>query len=114
AEIALDDFGLGYSSLGYLRTLPVNYLKIPGHFVRQLLTNPVDQALVESICKLAERTGMQTIAEGVEDEATLCLLRTLGCDHVQGYYLHRPEPWPVSSPPLQTGILRFPVRYRAH
>lgn len=114
AEIALDDFGSGYSSLGYLQKLPVNYLKIPRRFVSQLVTTPVDQAIVESICKLAERTGMQTVAEGVEDEATLCLLRSLGCDHAQGYYLHRPEPWPVSPLPPQSDILRFPARYRAH
>jgi EAL domain-containing protein (putative c-di-GMP-specific phosphodiesterase class I) len=114
AEVALDDFGLGFSTLGYLQQLPVDYLKIPASFVKQILATPMDQAVVESICKLAKRAGMETVAEGVEDRDTMCFLQTLGCDHVQGYLLHRPEPWPALDRGSQNEVLQFPVRCRAH
>lgn len=97
--VALDDFGTGMSSFAYLKTLDIDYLKIDGQFVRELLTNPFDQATVESVSKLARIKGCRTVAECVEDEDTLLRLRELGVDLVQGFHLHRPEPWAVGVLP---------------
>jgi diguanylate cyclase (GGDEF)-like protein/PAS domain S-box-containing protein len=97
--VALDDFGTGMSSFAYLKTLDIDYLKIDGQFVRELLTSPFDQATVESVSKLARIKGCRTVAECVENEETLMRLRELGVDLVQGFHLHRPEPWAVGVLP---------------
>jgi EAL domain-containing protein (putative c-di-GMP-specific phosphodiesterase class I) len=97
--VALDDFGTGMSSFAYLKTLDIDYLKIDGQFVRELLTNPFDQATIESVSKLARIKGCRTVAECVENEDTLLRLRELGVDLVQGFHLHRPEPWAVGVLP---------------
>jgi diguanylate cyclase (GGDEF)-like protein/PAS domain S-box-containing protein len=91
-RVALDDFGAGASSYGYLKALPVDYLKIDGQFIKNLVHDPLDQAAVRSFCDVARVLGLRTIAEFVEDEATLSALRSLGVDHAQGYLVHRPEP----------------------
>ncbi len=91
-RFALDDFGSGLSSFAYLRTLPVDYLKIDGSFVRDIARDPVNQALVSNINDVGHLLGKQTIAEFAEDEATIACLRELGVDYAQGYGLHRPEP----------------------
>ena len=88
--VALDDFGTGYGSFKYLKHLPVTELKIDIEFVRGLVGDPADRRVVSSIIAAAKNFGMQTVAEGVEDEATLRVLRTLGVDFVQGYHLGRP------------------------
>lgn len=93
AKIALDDFGSGMSSFRYLRELPIDYLKIDGLFIRDLTTNDTDRAMTEAICRMAQRLGIRTIAEYVEDAATLECLRELGVDYAQGFGIHRPEPW---------------------
>ena len=93
-RFALDDFGSGLSSFAYLKSLPVDYLKIDGSFVRGSGTDPVDHAVVDAIQRLARAVGARTIAECVEDEATLERLRGLGIAFGQGYGLHRPEPYP--------------------
>ncbi len=92
-RIALDDFGAGASSFGYLRTLPVDYIKIDGQFISGLLDDPLDNAAVRCFCEVAKVVGVKTIAEFVERADTRAALRTLGVDFVQGYSIHRPEPF---------------------
>ena len=89
---ALDDFGTGLSSFAYLKRLPVDFLKIDAEFVRDLLTDPVDKAMVETIKHISGVLGMLTIAEAIEDEATCNLLTEMGIDLGQGYFLARPAP----------------------
>jgi diguanylate cyclase (GGDEF)-like protein/PAS domain S-box-containing protein len=95
-RFALDDFGSGLSSFRYLKTLPVEYLKIDGSFVRDLLVDPVDRAMVEAINQVGHAVGIRTIAEYVENEATLDQLRQIGVDFAQGYGLANPEPLQTS------------------
>ncbi|MCB1957273.1 MAG: GGDEF domain-containing protein [Rhodocyclaceae bacterium] len=83
--VALDDFGTGFSSLAYLRNLPVTELKIDQLFVRQLGSSTADQAIVDAIMRLADGFGLQVVAEGVEDVDARELLRAAGCDLMQGY-----------------------------
>jgi diguanylate cyclase (GGDEF)-like protein len=89
-RISIDDFGTGYSSLSYLRRLPFDRLKIDQSFVRNLTGNDDDRVIVELILGLAHQLGAEVIAEGVETEAHLELLRRLGCDEAQGYVIARP------------------------
>jgi diguanylate cyclase (GGDEF)-like protein/PAS domain S-box-containing protein len=89
---ALDDFGSGLSSFSYLRNLPVNYLKIDGSFVRGLDTDPVNAAMVNAIVQLGKVMSIETIAEFVENDATLQLLAEIGVDYAQGYGIARPRP----------------------
>jgi PAS domain S-box-containing protein len=90
--LALDDFGTGYSSLGHLKRLPLTHLKIDVDFVVDLPNNFANQHLVRAIVDLAQGFGIQTVAEGVEDAATLELVREFGVDYAQGFHLGRPEP----------------------
>ena len=90
-QFSLDDFGSGLSSFTYLKTLPVNYLKIDGSFVRDISSDNIDRAMVESIQQVGKIMKLKTIAEHVEDESTLSVLREIGVDYVQGYYFGRPE-----------------------
>lgn len=89
-KIALDDFGSGMASFGYLKTLPVDVLKIDGVFVRDLANNEVDPVLVRSMCEVARSLGKITVAEWVEDRALIDRLRQLGVDQAQGYGIHEP------------------------
>ena len=91
-RFALDDFGSGISSFLYLKTLPVDFLKIDGQFIRQIAEDPVDRSMVEAICKVGKALGIATVAEFVETAAVLAELERLGVDFVQGYYLARPRP----------------------
>jgi diguanylate cyclase (GGDEF)-like protein/PAS domain S-box-containing protein len=91
-RFVLDDFGSGLSSFAYLQNLQVDFLKIDGQFVRNLATDAVQRALVESIHQVGHVMGILTIAEGVEDRATLETLRSLGVDYAQGYWIAAPEP----------------------
>ena len=91
-RFALDDFGSGLSSFMYLKTLPVDYLKIDGQFIAQVARDSVDRSMVEAIAKVGEALGIETIAERVENEATLTVLREIGVDYVQGFHLQRPRP----------------------
>jgi PAS domain S-box-containing protein len=97
-RFALDDFGTGYGTFTYLKHLPIDYLKIDMEFVRDLTCNEADQRLLRVIVSVARELGKQTIAEGVEDEATLVRLRELGVDHAQGFHLGRPGPLPDLPP----------------
>ena len=89
-SISVDDYGTGYSSLAYLKRLPVDELKIDRAFVQYLTEVEADVAIVRSTIALAHSLGMKVVAEGVEDEATWDLLEAMECDMVQGYYLSRP------------------------
>ncbi len=91
-RVALDDFGAGASSFGYLKSLPVDFLKIDGQFIRGLGNDPLDLAAVRSFCDVAGVIGVPTVAEYVEHPATLDELRRLGVALAQGHLLHRPEP----------------------
>ncbi len=90
--VALDDFGTGYGSFTYLKRLSIRYLKIDIDFVRELLTSEANQALVRAIVGMAKAFNLQTVAEGVEDQATWDLLRQEGVDFGQGFHLGRPAP----------------------
>ncbi len=92
-QFSLDDFGSGMSSLAYLKRLPVNFLKIDGAFVRDLVTDQVDRALVSAIHKIAHVLGLKTIAEFVETDEILAHLRSIGIDYGQGYALSKPQPF---------------------
>ena len=91
-KLAIDDFGTGYSSLAYLKSLPVDVLKIDRSFVSNLTEEARDAAVVRSAVELAHSLGLGVVAEGVEDEQTYEALRRLGCDFVQGYHVARPAP----------------------
>jgi len=88
--LALDDFGTGFGSFTYLRVLPLRYLKIDRSFVRDLVRSRDDRRVVQSVIGIAQQFGLRTIAEGVEDQPTLDLLRELGADYVQGFHTGRP------------------------
>ncbi|MBO1255890.1 EAL domain-containing protein [Alteromonas sp. 5E99-2] len=89
---ALDDFGSGFSSYSYLKNLPVDCIKIDGAFVQELLNNPINQAMVKSIHDIASVMKMTTVAEFVEDDATLIQLGKLGINYAQGYAVSKPFP----------------------
>jgi len=88
--LSIDDYGTGYSSLAYLRRLPIRALKIDRTFVRDMRTDEHDRIIVRSTINLAHNLGLQVVAEGVEDLETLALLREMGCDQAQGYAIARP------------------------
>jgi EAL domain-containing protein (putative c-di-GMP-specific phosphodiesterase class I) len=91
-ELSIDDFGTGFSSLSYLRRLPVGELKIDKSFVQGVLIHPQDQILIKATIDLAHRLGMSVVAEGVEDDDSAAMLAQLGCDLAQGYLYSRPLP----------------------
>ncbi|MCU1692268.1 MAG: diguanylate cyclase/phosphodiesterase [Frankiales bacterium] len=90
--LSIDDFGTGYSSLAYLKRLQAHELKIDKSFVTAMSSNSNDAVIVRSTIELGHNLGLRLVAEGVEDAATWTLLKSLGCDVVQGYYLSRPMP----------------------
>jgi diguanylate cyclase (GGDEF)-like protein len=91
-SFALDDFGSGLSSFTYLKNLKVDYLKIDGAFVRDIMNNAIDRSMVEAIHRIGHQMGLKTVAEYVESDQTLALLRQIGVDYVQGNGIHSPEP----------------------
>lgn len=100
--IALDDFGTGYSSLNYLKKFPVDVLKIDRAFVRDILPEKTGIAMISAMISLAHALNLQVVAEGVEEEAELNVLREHGCDYVQGYYFSKP----LSVEDFTTNILK--------
>jgi diguanylate cyclase (GGDEF)-like protein len=115
-RLAIDDYGTGYSSLAYLRRLPVHELKIDKSFIVGMAHNSDDAVIVRSTIDLAHNLGLTVVAEGVEDEATLDRLRALGCDRVQGFLMARPlavadvAPWMRSSPWVRGSRDAAPLR----
>jgi diguanylate cyclase (GGDEF)-like protein/PAS domain S-box-containing protein len=121
-RFALDDFGVGMSSFAYLKNLPVDYLKIDGSFVKELGKDEISRTLVRAINEVGHAMGLQTIAEWVESEAILAVLREIGVDYAQGYAFAKPAPldeigsidnvlrWPAQpvvvtlSPPLELSV----------
>lgn len=97
---AIDDFGVGFSSLSYLKHLPIDFLKLDGSFIRNLAADQVDQHLVHSMAQLARGLHMKTVAEFVSDDETIQLLRQFGVDFAQGY--HVGDPYPASE--IETGL----------
>jgi diguanylate cyclase (GGDEF)-like protein len=91
-KLSIDDYGTGHASMAQLKRLPVDELKIDRSFVRSLMTDTNDQAIVASTIALAHRLGLSVVAEGVEDRATAGLLAAMGCDEIQGFGLARPMP----------------------
>jgi PAS domain S-box-containing protein len=98
-KIALDDFGTGYGGFTYLKQLPVDFLKIDIEFVRDVRTNSASRNVIQAIVGLARGFGLKTVGEGVEDEASLNLLRKLGVDYAQGFHTGRPAPLETTNPP---------------
>jgi EAL domain-containing protein (putative c-di-GMP-specific phosphodiesterase class I) len=112
-QFALDDFGRDASSFFYLKHLPADFLKIDGAFVRGMLDDRRDQAIVRSIAKLASDFGMHSVAEQVEDAEMAALLRDMGVDFLQGYHIHRPEALPDWQPVTVTQAAAPAQRPRA-
>ncbi|BBH23753.1 hypothetical protein Back11_50980 [Paenibacillus baekrokdamisoli] len=97
-RIALDDFGKGFSSLSYIKQLPIDIVKIDKSFLDHIEHSLVDRAVVESIISLVQRIDMEVVAEGVEDQEQLRILQEIGCHYVQGYYYSRPQPEHIAFP----------------
>lgn len=91
--LSIDDFGTGFSSMGYLRRMPIDTLKIDQLFIKEMLVSSQDSIIVSSTIGLAHNLGMKVVAEGVEDLATLNALAEMGCDLIQGYHISKPKPW---------------------
>ena len=91
-RLSLDDFSGGLSSFGYLKNIPLDYLKIDGRLIRNMLSDPVDQAMVESINNIGHAMQLKTIAEWVEDDQTLQFLKNIAVDYAQGYWIAKPHP----------------------
>jgi EAL domain-containing protein (putative c-di-GMP-specific phosphodiesterase class I) len=91
-KFSLDDFGTGVSSFVYLKSLPVDYLKIDGQFISHIAQDPVNRSMVEAIGKVGRALGIATVAECVETQAVLDELKRIGVDYAQGFYLARPAP----------------------
>ena len=91
-SFALDDFGSGFASYGYLRELPVDYVKIDGCFVKNLAVNAKDYAIVKSIQDVCRVMGIETVAEFVENQEIIDRLQAIGINYAQGYAIGRPQP----------------------
>jgi diguanylate cyclase (GGDEF)-like protein len=98
-RVALDDFGVGLSSFSYLKTIPADYLKIDGGFIRDMLDDPMNLAIVDAINRIGHVAGLKTIAEYVESEAIKQRLAEIGVDYAQGFAIQRPVPLHSDGPP---------------
>lgn len=91
-SISIDDFGTGYSSLAYLKYLPVDIIKIDKSFIGNIVEDSSDKEIVKAVIQMGHALGKKVLAEGVETEGSLELLKEMGCDYIQGYYISRPVP----------------------
>lgn len=89
-EFSLDDFGTGLSSYAYLKNLPVDYLKIDGVFIKDIVNNPADKAMVKSINEIGHFLGMKTVAEYVENDEIITVLKDIGVNYAQGFGIEKP------------------------
>lgn len=103
-KIALDDFGVGFSSFSYLKRMPLSYVKLDGVYVKSLLQSNEDQVFVKSLSNMVKAFGMKTIAEFVGDEATCCRLLELGVTFGQGYFIGKPQPYLASLDEVRGNI----------
>jgi len=99
-EFALDDFGSGLSSFSTLKTLPMDYLKIDGSFIRNLAKDTVNQAMVAAMIELSRSLNFRIVAEQVEDQSSLDAVTRMGIDFVQGFAIAHPQPLSVTPVPL--------------
>jgi EAL domain-containing protein (putative c-di-GMP-specific phosphodiesterase class I) len=99
-EFALDDFGSGLSSFSTLKTLPIDYLKIDGSFIRNLAEDTVNQAMVAAMIELSRSLNFRIVAEQVEDQLSLDAVKRMGIDFVQGFIIARPQPLSVTPTPF--------------
>ena len=90
--ISLDDYGIGFSSLNYIKSLPISVIKIDRSFIKDIKNNHDDSAIVSSTIVLAQKLNLIVVAEGIESHDQLVNLKIAGCDQVQGYYFSRPVP----------------------
>jgi EAL domain-containing protein (putative c-di-GMP-specific phosphodiesterase class I) len=88
--LSLDDFGTGFSSIGYLRQFPFNKLKIDRSFVREIGISPTANALIQALVSLGDALNLAVTAEGIENKEQLNLLRVIQCEFIQGYYISKP------------------------
>jgi EAL domain-containing protein (putative c-di-GMP-specific phosphodiesterase class I) len=102
-RISIDDFGTGYSSLGFLKQFPINTLKIDRSFVKDLAADAKDEAIVSAIIVLAHCLGLDVVAEGVESQAEVDILRRHNCDRMQGYFFSKPLPAPQIEALIRSG-----------
>ena len=107
-QLAIDDFGSGYSSFSYLKRLPVDFLKIDGSFIKSLPRDRVDQAMVRMVGEVARAAGIETVAEYVSSAATFELLAKYGIDYAQGYFIGKPMAQPEM--PAATPITKHASR----
>ncbi len=92
-NVVVDDFGTGYSSLHYIKRLPVKAIKIDKSFIDDVAMDPYDQGIVKAITTLGNTLNLRIIAEGIESESQYEFLRSLKCEHAQGYFFYRPQTW---------------------
>jgi EAL domain-containing protein (putative c-di-GMP-specific phosphodiesterase class I) len=107
---ALDDFGTGFGTFSYLKQLPADLLKIDIEFVRDAATDATSREVVRSIVGIANSLGKRTVAEGIENQATLALMRSFGVDYGQGYHLGRPQPLTLPAAITPTRTENAPVQ----
>jgi len=106
-KVSIDDFGTGYSSLSYLKRFPVSILKIDQSFVREIVNSSDDQAIAEAVIALAKGMNLMVVAEGVETETQLKILKVLECDKVQGYFFSRPISPDAIASFVETGVRKY-------
>ncbi len=106
-RFGIDDFGSGFSSLTYLKMLPIDFLKIDGSFTRDLGTEPIQQAMIQAIHGIASALGVLTVAEFVENEEELSVLKEMGIDYAQGFLMAKPRSKPFTTEELQATQAKF-------
>ena len=106
--LSIDDYGTGYSSLAYLKQLPIRALKIDRTFVKEMMEREQDAIIIQSTIAMAHGLGVKVIAEGVEDVTSLKMLKILGCDEAQGYYISKPMLWADLENWIQQGPYKLP------